>query len=74
MALFNERWELPEGTAVKPNDQGVWEDFPEEIRTYMRREIEVDVLLSEDAAKSLRDWLDMMIKRLHEMRAQVQQG
>lgn len=55
MALYSERWALPDGTTIRFDAEGVREDAP--VSAGPIREIEADVILSQTAAIALRDWL-----------------
>ena len=66
MALYSERWALPEGTSVIFEPSGIIEE--PNRGSGLIREIEADVILSEEAAVRLRTWLDERITQLRQAR------
>jgi len=71
MALFSEHRALPDGTLIQMDEVGGVKDTPTEDPAILIREIEADVILSEQAAIALRDWLTGRIDQLKGFRTEV---
>ena len=64
MALYSEKWGLPRGTTIGPNESGELKDFPRDVPMEIEREVEVNVIMDQRAAIFLRDWLSEKIDDL----------
>lgn len=72
LALYSERWSLPEQTTIVIAPDGSMSEEP--VRgSGVTREIEADVILTESAAVRLRDFLDERLKQLRQARYGAQQ-
>ncbi len=63
-SFYNERGPIPRSTTYALAPDGALELTESEGRTAIVRELEVGVYLDLNAAESLRDWLDNLIKAL----------
>jgi len=62
MAFWNSRDAIPRQITYEFDDEGEVEEVARDVRADQIRELDVGVLMSVEAAKSFREWLDEMIK------------
>ncbi|MBF0496869.1 MAG: hypothetical protein HQK58_09910 [Deltaproteobacteria bacterium] len=65
LALWNERWPIPQQMAYRLDQDGqIGSELTDEriTRDAIVREVEIGMLLSRETAKRIRDWLDQQIQ------------
>lgn len=68
MALYSERPGTPDETEIQLDVQGGVRDVAVTVPTFLIREIEADVILSEASAVGLRNWLNERLSELQSVR------
>ena len=76
MAFFNERNPIPQQIVHEIMESGLGAEIKKErvTRGGIVREVEVDVLMNLDVAKSMHKWLGQKIKNAEEFRIQAARG
>jgi len=72
MALFSEHAPIPRSITYHIEHSGTLTELDRDAEHGITREIEVEVILSLEVGRALRDWLDLRLKQAADLQVKVE--